>query len=103
MIILHFHLQPQFKNELFHILHIITEYIISLLCDLHSQNLHNFTFLRSLQNHYILTQRVSLSGKLRIEKTSDFKTDLCTPSNLYCAVYFVTVYKPGEIPSKKRN
>ena len=28
MIILHFHLQPQFKNELFHILHIKTKYAL---------------------------------------------------------------------------
>ena len=29
MIILHFHLQPQFKNELFHILHINYSYVSS--------------------------------------------------------------------------
>ena len=31
MIILHFHLQPQFKNELFHILHIIVNFLLYLL------------------------------------------------------------------------
>ena len=32
MIILHFHLQPQFKNELFHILHIINVQLSNEAC-----------------------------------------------------------------------
>ena len=42
MIILHFHLQPQFKNELFHILHIMAAIVTSKQEQLSTTN--NVTF-----------------------------------------------------------
>ena len=67
MIILHFHLQPQFKNELFHILH-----IISLLTgDMNSiWGVHHLHIeQQSLGTHYLMssnnmTTRKPLKGKL---------------------------------------
>ena len=48
MIILHFHLQPQFKNELFRILHIIINVIINIIvvilvsCRHHHHHYHDY-------------------------------------------------------------